>query len=218
MRPVDLTPPAVAAVFDVEGKITAFNRTSRTLTANGLTFTVPSVLLAETRDLDLTGNITFDTLTDPTLEAQRSIIGGTVIATGTVSFTAVGTGFCTSFTAAQVFVELAENGLVGLLSNIDPVNGSFRVNGALVRMNTDPRFPSDLLDIGGGSSTADTSHRTDTEPGLRPIAARRRDHAGGHVEIAQRSGRGAPCESVERPAVQERGSGVLRSLHAQQER
>ncbi len=305
--PVDITPPAVAAVFDVEGKITAFDRTSRTLTANGLTFTVPSVLLVETRDLDLTGNITFDTLTDPTLEAQRSIIGGTVIATGTVSFTAVGAGFCTSSTAAQVFVELAENGLVGLLSNIDPVNGSFRVNGALVRMNTDPRFPSDLLDIGGGSITvadlvgfegtevsaggyfdaaqgvlfgtavetealqlqpgsdtvaitraegrtgnaelpagglehaqpadrpvrdhrdlaprrpgrgryglrrrsaghraglcgrwdmgsADTSHRTDTEPGLRPIAARRRDHAGGHVEIAQRSRPGAPGESVQ---------------------
>lgn len=92
----------VAAVFDVEGKITAFNRTSRTLTANGLTFTVPSVLLVETRDLDLTGNITFDTLTDPTLEAQRSIIGGTVIATGTVSFTAVGTGFCTSFSVPAV--------------------------------------------------------------------------------------------------------------------
>lgn len=151
--PVDITPPAAAAVFDVEGKITAFDRTSRTLTANGLTFTVPSVLLVETRDLDLTGNITFDTLTDPALEAQRSIIGGTTIATGTVSFTAVGTGFCVSFTATQVFVELAENGLVGLLSDIDPVNGSFRVNGVLVRMNTDPRFPGDLLDIGGNPIT-----------------------------------------------------------------
>lgn len=153
--PVDITPPATAAVFDVEGKITAFDRTSRTLTANGLTFTVPSVLLVETRDPDLTGNISFDTLTDPALEAQRSILGGTAIATGTVSFTAVGTGFCVSFTAAQVFVELAENGLVGLLSDVDPVNDSFRVNGVLVRMNTDPRFPSDLLDIGGTPITVD---------------------------------------------------------------
>jgi hypothetical protein len=147
--PVNIPPTAASPVFDVEGKITAFDRANRTITANGLTFTVPSVLLVETRDLELTGNITFDTLTDPALEAQRSIIGGTVIATGTASFTAVGTGFCISSTASQVFVELAENGLVGVLSDVAPANGSFRVNGVLVRMNTDPRFPSDLLDIGG---------------------------------------------------------------------
>jgi hypothetical protein len=55
--------------------------------------------------------------------------------------------------ATQVFVELAENGIVGLLSNVDPVAGTFRVNGVLIRMNTDPRFPKDILDVGANQLT-----------------------------------------------------------------
>ncbi len=58
-----------------------------------------------------------------------------------------------SFRATRVFVELAENGLVGLLSNVDVATNSFRVNGALVRMNADPRFPNSILDLGGSPLT-----------------------------------------------------------------
>lgn len=149
--PVNISPPADPAesVFEVEGKITAFDRANRTITANGMTFTLPAGLLVETRNADLAGNITFDLLTDPTLEAQRSIIGGTAIATGTIVFTPSGTGFCITFDAAGIYVELAENVVAGLLSDVDGVAGTFRVNGVLVSMNADPRFPSDLLDIGG---------------------------------------------------------------------
>lgn len=53
-------------------------------------------------------------------------------------------------TATNVYIELAENVLIGLLSDVNSRAGSFRVNGSLVRMNADPRFPSDLLDMGGG--------------------------------------------------------------------
>jgi hypothetical protein len=153
--PVSITPPTDPAllVFEAEGKITSYDRTNRTITVNGMTFAIPSTVLVETRDLDLTGNITFEDLTSPTLEAQRSIIGGTVIAAGDIVFTQSGTGYCMSFRATRVFVEFAENGLVGLLSNVDPATNSFRVNGALVRMNTDPRFPSSIVDLGGSAMT-----------------------------------------------------------------
>jgi hypothetical protein len=55
--------------------------------------------------------------------------------------------------ATRVFVEFAENVIVGLLSDVDSAAGSFRVNGALVRMNTDPRFPKDILDVGSNQLT-----------------------------------------------------------------
>ena len=153
--PVNIAPPSDPAlqIFEVEGKIQSFNTTARTITANGMTIFVPTTVLVETRNLDLTGNITFATLTDPTLEAQRSIIGGTVIASGDVVFSQGTSGNCVSMNATQVFVELAENGIVGLLSNVDSAAGTFRVNGSLIRMNTDPRFPKDILDVGANQLT-----------------------------------------------------------------
>ena len=94
--PVDIGPPTDPAlqVFEVEGKIQSFNTTARTITANGMTIFLPTTLLVETRNLDLTGNVTFANLTDPTLEAQRSIIGGTVIASGDVVFGSGPSGNC----------------------------------------------------------------------------------------------------------------------------
>lgn len=153
--PVNINPPTDPDLltFDVEGKITAFNRTARTITANGMTLNIPTTVLVETRDLDLTGNIQFADLTSPTLEAQRSIIGGTVIASGDIIFNQTTSGYCMSFQVTRIFVELAENGMVGLLSNVDVANGSFRVNGTLVRMNADPRFQSTILDLGGAALT-----------------------------------------------------------------
>lgn len=154
--PVNITtPPTDPAllVFEVEGKITSYDRVNRTVTANGMTFAVPSTVLVETRDLDLSGNITFEALTDPTLEAQRSIIGGTVIASGDIAFNPSGTGYCMSFSATRVFVEFAENVVVGLLSDVDTAAGTFRVNGSLARMNTDSRFPAEIIDLGGAQIT-----------------------------------------------------------------
>ena len=153
--PVNIAPPADPAllVFEVEGKIQSFNTTARTITANGMTISIPTTVLVETRNLDLTGNITFANLTDPTLEAQRSIIGGTLIASGDIVFNQGASGNCVSMNATRVFVELAENVIVGLLSNVDTSAGTFRVNGSLIRMNTDPRFPKDILDVGANQLT-----------------------------------------------------------------
>ena len=153
--PVNIAPPTDPAllVFEVEGKIQSYNTTNRTISANGLTIFIPTTVLVETRNLDLTGNITFANLTDATLESQRSIVGGTVIASGDIVFSQGASGNCVSMNATRVFVEFAENGIVGLLSDVDSAAGTFRVNGTLVRMNADPRFPKDILDIGGNQLT-----------------------------------------------------------------
>jgi hypothetical protein len=147
---VSSSPTADASVYEVEGKITAYDRTNRTITANGMTFTIPATLLVKTADLDATvGNITFEALTDPTAEASRSIVGGSVISTGNITSSATTTGNCISFVAESVYVEFAENVLAGTLSNVNVTDNSFRVNGVLVRMNTDARFPHKLMDAGG---------------------------------------------------------------------
>ena len=153
--PVDIAPPTDPAlqVFELEGKIQSYNSTARTITANGMTIFIPTTVLVETRNADLTGNITLANLTDATLEAQRTIVGGTVIATGDIVFSQGTSGNCVSMNATKVYVELAENVIVGLLSNVDPTAGTFRVNGALVRMNADPRFPKDILDVGSNQLT-----------------------------------------------------------------
>lgn len=164
--PVSIAPPSDPAllIFELEGKIQSYNNTTRTITANGTTIFIPTTVLVETRNADLTGNITFANLTDATLEAQRSIVGGTVIASGDIVFGQGTSGNCVTMNATKVYVELAENVVVGLLSNVDTTAGSFRVNGALVRMNSDPRFPKDILDVGANQLTiADlASHEGET--------------------------------------------------------
>lgn len=83
-----------------------------------MTFAVPAGFMIKTNDLDAPGNITFETLTDPALDARRSILSGTVIASGNVVVTSPdGLQACQSFTPTSVFVELAENGLIGLLAS-----------------------------------------------------------------------------------------------------
>jgi hypothetical protein len=154
--PVSHAPGAEAAVFEVEGKITAYDRTNRTITANGMTFTIPSTLLVKTEDLDAPGNITFEALTDPSAESVRSIIGGSTRSSGvTTSSTTSTGGNCISFVADSVFVELAENVVSGVLTDVNASGGSFRVNGVLVRMNPDARWPAVLTDAGGNVITLD---------------------------------------------------------------
>src|SRR5687768_969746 len=90
--PVTTAPGAEAAVFEVEGKITAYDRTNRTVTANGMTFVIPATLLVKTADLDApVGNITFEALTDPSAEASRSIIGGSTRSSGVITTTTTAT-------------------------------------------------------------------------------------------------------------------------------
>jgi hypothetical protein len=154
--PVSSPPGADAAVFEVEGKITAYDRTNRTVTVNGMTFAIPATLLVKTADLDATvGNISFEALTDPTAEASRSIIGGSTRSSGIVASSTTTTGNCVSFVADSVYIEIAENVLVGPLSDVNVAGGSFRVNGVLVRMNPDARWPAELTDIGANPITLD---------------------------------------------------------------
>lgn len=154
--PVSSPPGAEAAVFEVEGKITAYDRVNRTVTANGMTFAIPATLLVKTADLDApVGNITFEALTDPTAEAARSIIGGSTRSSGVIASSTTATGNCVSFVADSVFIELAENVLSGTLSNVSVTDNSFRVNGVLVRMNPDARWPANMTDAGGNTITLD---------------------------------------------------------------
>ncbi|HEV3469244.1 MAG TPA: hypothetical protein VG148_07980 [Pyrinomonadaceae bacterium] len=154
--PVSHAPQAAATTYEVEGKITAYDRTNRTITANGMTFGVPTTLLVKTEDLDApAGNITFEALTDPAAESSRSIIGGTAISVGDITTTSTAAGTCVSFVATSVFVEFAENVIAGVLSDVNVNDQSFRVNGALIRMNADARFPHKLQDAGGNEITID---------------------------------------------------------------
>lgn len=154
--PVSHAPGAAAAVFEVEGKITAYDRTNRTVTVNGMTFAIPSTLLVKTESLDApAGNITFEALTDPSAESVRSIVGGSTRSSGTTASSTTATGNCISFVADSVFIELAENVLSGSLSDVNVAGGSFRVNGALVRMNSDARWPAEITDVGGNVITLD---------------------------------------------------------------
>lgn len=152
--PVSHPPSADATAYEVEGKITAYDRLNRTITANGMTIGLPSTLLVKTEDAAAAnGNITFEALTDPAAEASRSIIGGTLISTGNITTTTTATSTSISFVATSVFVEFAENVIAGALSDINLSDNSFRVNGVTVRMNADPRFPRKLLDAGGNEIT-----------------------------------------------------------------
>jgi hypothetical protein len=157
--PTTVAPTAGATAWDVEGKITGFDTTARTITANGMTFHVPDTMKIKTNGLDQPdGNLEFTgpgSLTDPALEAKQSIVGGTVIASGNVVTTPTTGGFCLTFEPTSIFVELAENGVIGPLVSVDAANGTFNVNGATVKMNDDPRVPSKLTDLAGQPLTLD---------------------------------------------------------------
>jgi len=151
-----------AQIWEVEGKISHYDTEARTITANGTTVRIPPTLKVKTEDLDqVDGNIEFTgpgSLTDPALEAEMPIVGGTAIASGTVLSTPVaGTPgqFCVTFDATSVYVEPAEHGVVGPLLKVDPVNDTYVVGGTTITMNTDPRFPSKLTDLAGTQLTVD---------------------------------------------------------------
>lgn len=143
-------------VVSVEGPITAINPTARTITVSGMVCTVPP-------DLSLLGTtgITGATLTR-LLDAQapgrvRSIFqsGPLEVATPYAGATlkaegiAVLTGTTESYVLTAATIELAENVAIGTMRNVNTTARTFTVNGMTCRMNTDERFPSEILSLQG---------------------------------------------------------------------
>jgi hypothetical protein len=149
--PVSYPAPATPPTVEVEGKISAYDRAARTITANGMTIVLPPALKIATDDVkEPTPTLTFEALVAPALEQARSIVGGTLIAQATaVRKQDPALGPCLTFEATSVFVELAENVVFGPITAVDPAGAFFRVNGVRIEMNADPRFPSQLVDVGG---------------------------------------------------------------------
>jgi hypothetical protein len=138
-------------VCSLEGPITAIDPAARTITALGIKVTIPATL-----EIDGTTGITGATLNrlldQNASGCVRSLLpmdgysGGTMIAEAVESFDDQGRRH---FNATAVFVELAENILIGTLDSVDADAGTFVVAGTTVKMSPDPRFPSAIVDIGG---------------------------------------------------------------------
>ena len=143
----------VPLIWSVEGPITAIDPAAGTITASGVTATIPAALPLEgTRGL--TGANLAQLLDAAAPGRVRSIFasagenpgysGATLKAEGIVVETAAGR----VYRATAAVVEMAENVIVGALLSVDEANGTFVVNGATCRMNADERFPADVLDVG----------------------------------------------------------------------
>ena len=143
----------VPLIWSVEGPITAIDPAAGTITASGVTATIPAALpLDGTRGL--TGANLAQLLDAAAPGRVRSIFasagenpgysGATLKAEGIVVETAAGR----VYQATAAVVEMAENVIVGALLSVDEANGTFVVNGATCRMNADERFPAEVLDVG----------------------------------------------------------------------
>ena len=131
-----------ANVLEVEGPVSAIDTVDRTVTVIGTCVNIPAGQLIDT-DADDVGDITLDELMDPSL---YSPLGGTIILTGTAALDGSGN---LVYTADSTFFEFGEHVLAGPLVSVDPVAGTFVVGGTTVTMNTDPRMPAELWDLGG---------------------------------------------------------------------
>ncbi len=152
---------AESTTWAVEGPITAVTPgMPGTMTANGMTFSVPDDVIIDGTAGPITGD-TLDLLEDVNAPSRvRSILpepftsvstapgasGGTTISTGIIL--ADGT-----FEAVTVFIELAENVMTGPLQSVEVAMGFLMVNGVKVKVNPDERFPGDILDVGGNVIT-----------------------------------------------------------------
>jgi hypothetical protein len=140
----------VAAAFELEGVIDAVNLTNRTITTNGTTFVVPSGLAITT---GVPGGVSLTCLVAPATTGcfpagsvpanPRSVIGGTVIATGTIDATT--NPGCLTYVPQSVEFLFAENVVVGALTSVTAPS-ALTVHDAAVLMNTDPRLPASVLD------------------------------------------------------------------------
>lgn len=139
--------PTLAAPADglvmVEGKLTAISTAARTVNVNDTRIVLPAGMLIDTSG-DGVGDITLDQLNDPTLPTA---IGGTMI----INASAANVGGVARFTATNAYFEFAENVVVGPLVAVNAAAGTFQVAGTVVRMNTDPRLPAKITDLGGNT-------------------------------------------------------------------
>ncbi len=133
---------AGAEFLEVEGPVSAIDTVDRTVTVIGTCVNIPAGLLIDT-DADAVGDITLDELMDPSL---YSPLGGTIILTGVAAIDGLGN---IGYTADSVFFEFGEHVLAGPLVSVDSVAGTFVVGTSTVTINTDPRMPGDILDLGG---------------------------------------------------------------------
>lgn len=134
-----------AAVFRLEGLIQGYDTALRLITTNDCEFRVPPGVLLDV-DGDEIGDIDFAFAFDPVLEQQHTLLGGTVIARGHL---VRGAGFCWELEADAVEILFAEHVLLGPLTKVSAGDQRFVVNATDVKLNTDPRFPSRLLGLGG---------------------------------------------------------------------
>ena len=131
-------------LFAVEGPITSVGVRNKTMTANGILFRIPDNV-----PIDGTTGITGATLSrlrdNAAPNRVRSIFGAkrssgfTTITTGIVKINAAGNR---RHIAQSVFIEPAENVVVGTVLSVDVATQSLNVNGITVKMNPDERFAS----------------------------------------------------------------------------
>lgn len=155
--PVSHAPPTDPAenFWEFEGKISDVDEAARTMTVNGATLHIPDELLVKTQNLDQeTGNITLTDLVNPALPTIEGAATG--IAHGTATYTPAPndpTQSCVTFEAESVYVEFAENVLVGSFMGVAPDEQSITVAGAKVELNSDPRWPARIVDGAGDEKT-----------------------------------------------------------------
>ena len=132
----------VQELFAVEGPVTSVGVINKTMTANGILFRIPDNVVIE-GTTGITG-ATLHLLRDNAAPNRvRSIFGAkrssgfTTIATDIVKINAAGKR---RHIAQTVFVEPAENVIIGTVLSVDVPNRSLNVNGITVKMNPDERF------------------------------------------------------------------------------
>lgn len=134
--------PAVAT-WEFEGPITGYDTAAGTISVLGAAVQVPATLPIVTGP-DYT--VSYAQLTDPALEATRTIVGGILIASGSLADTDADGCYDLVADAAEFLFD--ENVIVGALplNSVDAASGTFWMAGTAIQMNTDPRIPSLLLD------------------------------------------------------------------------
>lgn len=147
------TGTVTAPTFELEGAIDSVSLTDRTISTNGTTFKVPSGVLIST---GLPQGITLECLVQPATTGcfpagsvpanPRSVIGGTIIATGIIDTTT--SPGCLTYVPEAVSFLFAENVVVGALTSVTAPN-AITVHEAVIHLNTDPRLPADVVDGAG---------------------------------------------------------------------
>lgn len=164
-------PPSGLNEAGVQGPITGINPAARTITVGGMVCEIPPDLV-----LGGTTGITGATLSG-LLDAAapgrvRSIFQSGLgeapysAATLTAEGLTVVEGTTTRHVMSAAMVDFGENSVIGTVSSYNATAGSFVVNGITCRMNTDRRFPADVLSLAGTPMAASNLSRSVNTPVL----------------------------------------------------